>query len=52
MAKKAPTRRLTHPARDLWREVTNDQASWTDALFWYVLGAMSIASIWIVSSMQ
>jgi hypothetical protein len=33
-------RRLTNPVRDLFNEVTNDRASWTDATFWFVLGVL------------
>lgn len=33
-----PKRTLTNPIGDLWTEVTNDRASWTDAVFWFVFG--------------
>ena len=35
------TGHLTHPIRDLYDEVTNDKASWTDATFWFVLGLLA-----------
>lgn len=39
---------LGNPARVLYDELRNEQASWTDAVFWYVIGAMSMAAIcWI-----
>ena len=37
---------LGNPVKVLYREVWNDQASWTDAVFWYLMGAISVASIW------
>ena len=33
--------RWAHPAVRLYAELTNDQASWTDAVFWMVLGAVT-----------
>ena len=35
------TRHLTHPITDLYDEITNDKASWTDATFWFVLGLLA-----------
>lgn len=37
---------LGNPVTTLYREVFNDEASWTDALFWYLLGNLSMAAIW------
>ena len=37
---------LGNPVSTLYREVFNEQASWTDALFWYAMGAISVAVIW------
>lgn len=37
---------LGNPVTTLYREVFNDQASWTDALFWYLMGAVSMGAIW------
>lgn len=34
-----------NPIRVLYREVLNEQASWTDALFWYGLGFLTM---WLV----
>ncbi len=31
---------LTHPITDLYNEITNDRATWTDATFWFVLGVL------------
>lgn len=39
---------LLNPVTTLYREVQNDQASWTDAVFWFVMGALGMAAIcWI-----
>ena len=39
---------LTNPVVHLYREVLNEQASWTDALFWFLVGALSMAAIgWV-----
>ncbi len=31
---------LTHPITDLYNEITNDKATWTDAGFWFTLGLL------------
>ena len=39
---------LGNPVRVLYDEIGNEQASWTDAVFWYVIGFLSMAAIcWI-----
>jgi hypothetical protein len=39
---------LRNPVTTLYQEVVNEQASWTDALFWYLVGALTVAAIcWI-----
>jgi hypothetical protein len=43
-----PRRRLTNPARDLFEEVTNDRATWTDASFWFVLGVVIDAVLEVI----
>lgn len=37
---------LGNPAKVLYEEVWNDSASWTDALFWFLMGALSVGGIW------
>lgn len=39
--------RLRNPVRTLYDEIGNTEASWTDALFWYLLGAISVGAVWI-----
>ena len=36
---------LGNPVTVLYREVMNEQASWTDALFWFLMGAFSTAGV-------
>ena len=43
---------LGNPVTVLYREVFNDSASWTDALFWYLLGALSVGSIWVTLAVR
>ena len=41
---KAPAvEHLGNPVRELYREVTNLQATWVDAVFWFVLGVVGNA---------
>ena len=42
---KHDTEGLGNPVRMLYREVLNERASWTDAIFWYGLGLLS-AYLW------
>jgi hypothetical protein len=32
----------------LFEEVANEQASWTDAVFWYLVGVLTTAALWWV----
>ena len=36
---------LGNPVTVLYREVMNEQASWTDALFWFLMGAFATAGV-------
>jgi hypothetical protein len=39
---------LQNPVRALYEEVRNEQATWTDAVFWYVMGALSVGAFcWV-----
>ena len=38
-------------AKTLYQELTNDIATPIDALFWYVMGVLSTAAIWIAVSL-
>ena len=36
-------------AKTLFEEVTNDAATWVDALFWYVMGVLTVGICWVMS---
>ena len=38
-------------AKTLYQELTNDVATPIDALFWYVMGVISTAAVWIAVSL-
>lgn len=38
---------LQNPITVLYREVWNEHASWTDALFWYGLGLLTAVLVWM-----
>ena len=43
------SRGLENPVRALYREVSNDSASWTDAVFWMCLGAaLTLLGQWVI----
>ena len=42
--------RLPNPVRALYEEVANDAASWTDAVFWYVLGVLTVVFVLLFRS--
>lgn len=37
---------LGNPVATLYQEVFNEKASWTDALFWFLMGNLSMAALW------
>lgn len=40
---------LQNPVRTLYREVSNEHASWTDAVFWMCLGAaLAALGQWVI----
>lgn len=39
----APVGQLGNPIRELYGEVTNLQATWVDAVFWFALGVLGNA---------
>lgn len=39
----APVGHLGNPVRELYEEVTNLQATWLDAVFWFALGVVGNA---------
>ena len=43
---------LRNPARVLYDEIWDGQASWTDAVFWFLVGAFCVGAIWLATVIQ